>query len=42
MIYDFGFYEVDTAVMKGHRAHGGSPTRENPARNGSFLDEVQL
>ena len=30
-----------TAVMRGHRAHGMSPspppTRENPARNGSFL-----
>ena len=25
-----------TAVMRGHRAHGGSPHWGNPARNGSF------
>ena len=26
----FRFYGGDTAVMRGHRAHGGPPTRENP------------
>ena len=29
----FGFYGGAQLLWGGHRAHGGSPTRENPVRH---------